>query len=112
MRLAELEDTLSDVKALFKAKFGENVGDDSEGESEHVVQKDGITWMVSALLVLQTLVGGCTSWCWHLLVPHFYRYVDWSITVPPLMIKFNLILKAAWGQSLPRASGDSASARR
>merc|ERR1712134_182940 len=27
--------------------------------------------------------------------PIVYRYIDWSITVPPQMIEFNLILKAA-----------------
>ena len=44
---SKLEDNLSDVKTLFKAKFVENADDDKEEESEQEVQKDGITWLVS-----------------------------------------------------------------
>merc|ERR1712054_181452 len=34
--------------------------------------------------------------------PVVYRYVDWSITVPLQMIKFNLILKAAGKDTSPK----------
>merc|ERR1740139_1002741 len=42
--IEKLESSLTEVKALYKAKFGEDV--DAE-ESEHAVEKDGITWTVT-----------------------------------------------------------------
>ena len=46
----KLEDNLSGVKTLFKAKLGENVDYDNEKESEQEVQKDGITcWCLAEL---------------------------------------------------------------
>ena len=42
--LAKLAESLSDVKALFKVKFGEDIDDDNEDEGEQEVQQDGITW--------------------------------------------------------------------
>jgi hypothetical protein len=47
--MSKLEDQLADVKALFKAKFGEDVDDeDEEDEDEQeTVEKDGIKWVVT-----------------------------------------------------------------
>eukprot|EP00406_Dinophysis_acuminata_P082247 CAMPEP_0179264056 /NCGR_PEP_ID=MMETSP0797-20121207/28197_1 /TAXON_ID=47934 /ORGANISM="Dinophysis acuminata, Strain DAEP01" /LENGTH=67 /DNA_ID=CAMNT_0020972233 /DNA_START=40 /DNA_END=239 /DNA_ORIENTATION=+ len=54
--MSQLEDRLAEVKALYKAKFGEDVDeedDDDEvgsGADEHkteCVKRDGITWHVA-----------------------------------------------------------------
>ena len=41
--VARIEDNLADVKALFKAKFGGDIGDDNDSEEE---SEDGITWLL------------------------------------------------------------------
>merc|ERR1719323_1007723 len=45
--IAHLEDGLSQVKALYKAKFGEDIDaeDLEEEQRQYTVEKDGITWM-------------------------------------------------------------------
>ena len=39
LSLAKLEDSLSDMKALFKAKFGEDVDDEDDDEDDEVSRR-------------------------------------------------------------------------
>merc|ERR550532_3160313 len=45
--ISQLEDQLSDVKALYKAEFGEDVDSECEEDEEGSVEKDGVMWIVT-----------------------------------------------------------------
>jgi predicted phosphodiesterase len=45
--MSQLDDRLADVKALYKAKFGEDVDDEDEEDEQETVEKDGIKWVVT-----------------------------------------------------------------
>merc|ERR1719507_2820891 len=45
--MTQLEDRLSDVKALYKARFGEDVDFEEREEEDSNVDKDGVIWTVT-----------------------------------------------------------------
>merc|ERR1719464_1053281 len=45
--MTQLEDRLSDVKALYKAKFGEDLDSEEREDDGNSVDKDGTLWTVT-----------------------------------------------------------------
>jgi len=45
--MPQLEDRLSDVMALYKAKFGEDLHSEERADDEADVEKDGVVWTVT-----------------------------------------------------------------
>jgi len=45
--ISQLEDHLSDVKALYRAKFGEDVDSEDREDDKDTVEKDGVVWTIA-----------------------------------------------------------------